>query len=323
MVLMPRIRLFVSLIALISTTAAFAHEENNGIVEIYLKRILYAGGERLCLEDIVQTYSDFNIAQDLAKMEIPFAEDRIVVYSAAGVRETIRERYRGGLIVVGQRLTIIPAGMCGSEACWFYEKLADFVSESNLPDGARLEIEIPGVPEIPGEQDTDIRFEFKSQTVKGSLRKGNVRISIVSAKSGRIQSLDLVIHIFIPVLVPKTVIHTGESFGPDRLLERIVDLAQYRDDLLLAGRSEISFSATGELAPGEPIPVKKVTKTLYVKAGDRVTIYFVKKNMLVEVSGRVSGSGGLDDSVTVKPDGADKKFQGVVTGMKEVTVELQ
>jgi flagella basal body P-ring formation protein FlgA len=59
-----------------------------------------------------------------------------------------------------------------------------------------------------------------------------------------------------------------------------------------------------------------------VRSGDGVRIHFVRGVVAVTMPGRALRTGTEGELVIVRPDGSSDRFEGRVTGQKEVVVEL-
>jgi flagella basal body P-ring formation protein FlgA len=302
-----------------------AHDESHRILELYLKKLLVFDGTELYLKNIVHPDSGAPAANDLKELRIPFRKDRLIIYSTENIRSAIKTEYKDAFILVGQRVFILPKNLVKEKDAWFFEDLLDFVSAQNYQPNARIEIEVSGVPDIPENAVAHVQFEINAVKLRNGMKVGQARISYrcEAGQSIKQGNIDIVLHVIVAAAVPKSLIRSGETLNEEMLVERNIDISQYNDDIMISGAPITSFTAIYDLYPGEPVFLKKISRTLYVRSGDKISITFKKKNLTVQLRGRAFNSGGLDEKISIRPDGTERKFQGIITGEKEVTVELQ
>jgi flagella basal body P-ring formation protein FlgA len=292
--------------------------------EIYLKRSVVHGRDALTLADIVLASSDKPAAVDLAAIRLDVTPDRMAVIGTSYIHELLRPYDTGRFIIVGRGTTIIPASLLAEGSIGFFEELGGFLFSSiNVPQ-ARIEPEWTGPLGIPESRTADCVFDLRFDGRRDGVQSGPAVLGYRSRdpRSGWSGEAGLVLHVYAPVAVPKASLKPGERFQDIDLMVRTVDLAQYSENLLFPDLLPGVMTASQLLPAGEPIPIKKIARALFVKTGDRVILTFLKKNITISRSGRALGSGSIDDQVTVKPEGGDRRFQGLVTGDREVLVEL-
>jgi flagella basal body P-ring formation protein FlgA len=303
----------------------FAHDELQPVLELYLKKSCLVEGPELSFRELVQSYSDHGVFNQLLNLRFPINGDRFTLLPARTIRETVKHEYSGMMILVGQRVSLMPKKFVKPETTWFYEALLDYLGSSDKFYQARIEVEIISLSETLRGSGDCIQFEINQAQTRNGMKVGPAKI-IYRYIAGSVPvsgSIDVVLHVIVPAAVPVATIRAGESFGDEKLSGREVDLSQYNEDILLVDSVLTSCTAASELLSGEPIPVKKISRTLFVRSGDKVSITFSRKNLTVQVKGRALSSGSVDEKVSIKPDGTDHKFQGLITGEKEVAVELR
>ncbi|HEQ72504.1 MAG TPA: flagellar basal body P-ring formation protein FlgA [Spirochaetia bacterium] len=312
---------FALTLCCLGSPAADGHSSNT--LEVYLKKSCIVAGSGLTLADIVQSASGNYGLPEAESIAFPYRDDRLQHLPASLVRKTIRDAYRGQLILVGQGVTVIPAALVPPDDCWFYARLVDFLASRPYPADARLEAEVDVFPAVPQNEAGFYGFQLRSHTTRNGLLVGKSVVEYRGAnryESGRLQ---VTVHLFIDALAPRERVRAGERVTQNMTVPVNVDLALYAEDILLETTDNEAYTAREDLLPGEPIPLRKITRTLFVRGGDRVAIRVVKRNLQVETTGRAYGAGGLYDFVTVKPDGARTQFRARVTGDREVVIELQ
>jgi flagella basal body P-ring formation protein FlgA len=298
-----------------------AWDDQPNALEIYLKRSCTIAGNILTLQNIVQSSFGKNYSLDFAAVRLPYTAGRFLILSPYSVREALKDWYSGSLIMVGQRIIVMPASAADRGNAWFYENLLEYISSQIPLPQARLEVEITSWPRLPDDKNGQTAFNIGSSAVRNGVKAGPALIAY-RGLGERVIDAGAFLHTIVPVAVPTSMIQAGQRFEGDALAVKDVDLSQFGDDLLFLDRAVGSFTASSALLPGEPIPLKKITRTLFVRSGDKVEITFIRKNITVNLRGRALGSGGLDDRIAVKADNSDRRFQATITGDKEVLIEL-
>jgi flagella basal body P-ring formation protein FlgA len=320
-----RHRLVILIVLIVLCVGITGWDDRTGALEVYLRRVCFVSGGRLTLADLAQAAAGGGNGPAFADISLPYTAGRLSILPPRSVREALGRSSSDSIILVGQRVFVLPSELIAPENAWFFEALLDSLSTQLPIANARIEVEIAGTPVLPSAREEKLVFTLGSAALRNGLKVGPARLDYrgIDPRSFASGSLGITIHVFAPVAAPRKAIRGGERFREDVLVSREVDLAGCGEDVLFFDRAAGSFTASALLNAGEPIPLRKISRTLFVRAGDRVAITFTRKNVTVALNGRALASGSLDETVTVKPDNSDRRFEGRVTGDKEVCIELQ
>jgi flagella basal body P-ring formation protein FlgA len=300
-------------------------DDSSRTFEIYLKRSLVADGEMISLKSLAHSFSGKPYALDLESIYFPVTQGRLLVLGTRTVREMVAPHYQGQLILVGRGTIVIPRSLADKAGAAFFERTGEYLLDTINEPLARIEMECSLIPDAAFVEGKNILFDLAYAAVRSGVPLGAavLRFRDTSRPDHTSGEMSVVLHIYAPAAFPKAPIKSGQRFDERDVKDRDVDLAVFSEQLLSTGRMTGAYTASQTLYPDRPIPLKKVARALFVRSGDKVNLTFVKKNITIGLRGRALGSGSLDDRVSVKPDGATRRFEGLVTGDKEVLIELR
>ncbi len=296
----------------------------DGALDVYLKRDCYATGGRLRLSDVIQSADGNQSPLDFDSIPLPYTAGRLAVLRPGAVRAALRSVYSGPLVLVGRDVLVMPKESINDGNKRFYTALLDFIADRIPAPAKRIEVQLGDDAAPAAAPPENPSFILENAAVRNGMKAGPARIAYrgANAGSGDEESVGVVLHVFVEAAAPGASIPAGGRFRANDLSPCETDLAGCDSDLLLFDKAEGAYTARSSLAANEPISLRKIARSLFVRAGDRVAITFVRKNVTVDMRGRALSSGTLDETVAVRPDQSNRRFKGLVTGEREVLIEL-
>lgn len=317
---------FLIVLALVSAgLVSWDGDSRNGDrpLDVYLKRVCYPSGDRLRLSDVIQSSGANGYSLDYDSILLPHTAGRLAVLRPQAVREALKTVFSGPLVLVGRDMLVIPTESVAAGGELFYTALLDFIAGEIPHPAERIEVQFENDSMLAAARPDNPIFAMGNAVMRDGLKTGPVRITLSEGSTGNADSIGVVLHVFVAAAVPSAAIPAGGRFQAGDLEARETDLVGCDSDLLLFERADGAYTARSYLAANEPISLRKISRALFVRAGDRVAITFVRKNVTVDLRGRALSSGSLEETVAVKPDQSGRRFTARVTGEREVLIELE
>ncbi len=297
---------------------------------IYLKEVALIDGPELILSELaIVVTPDTELKNRLTDLKLGAAPESLTLLPVRAVKDAVESRIKGELFIVGARISLIPLKIIPREEAWFYEELLDFLGEKGAERNRRERIVIemitfPSLPPRGGETHgaDEISAEPVFESVRGPLA-GEVEIKyripgvVKAAGSFRIR-----VRSFLPVARTRINLEAKQKLVRRNLYYPEKEIIPSEGEILSESDYPEAYETTVRITKDSPIYLKYLRKELAVRAGDQVTVYFVKPGLKVRLSGRALGSGALGDSLRVRPDASGKRFTGHISGDREVTVEI-
>ncbi|MBN1525154.1 MAG: flagellar basal body P-ring formation protein FlgA [Spirochaetales bacterium] len=301
------------------------HAENEpAVTELYLKNRIFSDMDRVSMHDIIDAEKTRSGLATLSSGFLSIEKDRLMLIPLRLIRTEIKKDYSGTIILVGKRLQVIPEKIGNGKSGWFYSLLSEHLEKQFPDENMCVSVEFLSYPDISVKETDSINLTINKQTSRYGLPGGLCTVNWEDTNSSQRQKgvFDVIIHAYAQVLVPKYPLRAGEIVSLENTTQKEVDLGEYPYELLFPANF-VPVKAVIDLVPGEPILQKQVTKNIIVRAGERVTITFQRKNLVVSMTGRALSSGSFDEVIQVRPDGTGKSFTGSVSGKKEVRIEFR
>ncbi|UCF96530.1 MAG: flagellar basal body P-ring formation protein FlgA [Spirochaetaceae bacterium] len=322
-------------------------------VTVYLRQSAVLDGPEYTLEQVASVFSpDPARAQALRQLPIGATPIRPTLLPARAIQERIAPIV-GKAIVIGGRIAILPARTIPDDEVWFYTALLAFVDRLDAPKQGRIEIELLNSPllleSFGGTSSTDynlasgwedrILFEvsrspyssgFRSSLSWQDLPAGTMQLTyrILAAgtldvpRGGNLEgSLRLWLHHFLPVGRAAADLPANQELSESMLVFTEEDVSLLKSSFVVQGEGLENYKTVASLRRGELIEGGRLQRVPAVRAGDRVTITFVRPGLLVSLPGRAMRSGSLGDLIDVRPEATSKRFQARITAKGEVIVE--
>jgi flagella basal body P-ring formation protein FlgA len=135
------------------------------------------------------------------------------------------------------------------------------------------------------------------------------------------RSLGLRIRQFIPVFVAARNLQAGRILSRSDLELKELEAAEAVWDTLGPEDRPESFRTIAPITAGECLELRRLERYYLVRAGQTVTLVFVRPGLRVTVPGRAYSSGAAGDTIEVRTRSGARRFSGTVALSGEVVVE--
>jgi flagella basal body P-ring formation protein FlgA len=307
---------FAALVSVVSQTQAHA-------ITIRLERVVYFSGSALALEKVASiTDCSGELARALAGRTIPVPAGICSIIPQRIVRDMAEEVANEPIVISGSRILAIPDSV-PVEKRLFYEGLLAFLdSECGAREG-RMEVEAEE-PSILSYADSGEVPAFKLCTKRSRMGclYGTIRLEYSLPGSGISGRCNVAVTSFLPVLAASRGIERDEALSWSNVTSRETDVASLESDALVPESVAQRFCAKTKVAPGAVLYDNIVERLFDVKARDLVRLVFHRGAIRITMPGVASASGSIGDRVAVKAAETSGRFEGTVTGTKEVTIDV-
>jgi flagella basal body P-ring formation protein FlgA len=258
----------------------------------------------------------------------------------------------GEVVVIGSRVALLPRGAIPKGGQWFFSSLLSYIDSQDTLKQGRIEIEVLNPPVLLESSDSAVEaqgmasgwedrivFETRrsryssgyghSSSAKG-LPAGQMEITykILSPRGDDVSrfgnlegSFRIWIHHFLPVARARFDLPTDQVLSEEVLTFNEEDISLLKSSSIMQADTLGQYRTTAPISHGERIERERLQQFLAVRAGDRITITFVRPGLQISLPGRAFRSGGFGDLIDVRADLTGKRFQGRITAAGEVSVE--
>jgi hypothetical protein len=216
---------------------------------------------------------------------LPFDVSRPTLLPASAVRQALLPGAGGPVIVSGGRVALVPAALAGPKEAIFYRDLLEYVDARDSDRSSRIELEIIDTP-AAGDYDPGLKRYFELREL------GDVTEVAYPTLSGRPRSFRM------------------------RIL-RIGDDAPGAPPA--AGPAAVAAAGAVGLDAAAQADNRR---ELALRGGERIRIRFVRGSVAVTLPGRALRSGYPGEVVPVRPFDSEQSYDALVTGKREVVVDL-
>lgn len=258
----------------------------------------------------------------------------------------------GEVVVIGSRVALLPGGAIPKGGQWFFFALLSYIDSQDTLKQGRIEIEMLNHPVILESSDSAeegqgmasgwedrIVFEttrspyssgYRSSSSAQAVPAGQMEINykILSPRGddvprfGNLEGFFRIwIHHFLPVARARFDLPTGQALSEEVLTFNEEDISLLRSSFLTEEDTLDQYRTTAPISHGERIERDRLQRFLAVRAGDRITITFIRPGLQISLPGRAFRSGSFGDLIDVRADLTGKRFQGRITAAGEVSVE--
>jgi flagella basal body P-ring formation protein FlgA len=241
--------------------------------------------------------------------------------SPGQLRRRIAAEYGGRVDLIGGRVAVIPEHSVPAGQVWFFFALLGFLDRLDGGPGG-LELELLTRPLLPSEP-VPVEFELRRETDSAERLAGRVQVSysVGGGETPDKGGLLLWIHNYLPVARAARDLPRGRVLEESDVEYAETDVSQVPSPLLAATNLTGAWRTLTPIAQGQLLESARLTRELWVKTGDTVSVVFVRPGLSVTVPGRAFGSGGPGEPVEVRLRGSSRRFQARITGVREVLVE--
>jgi flagella basal body P-ring formation protein FlgA len=134
-------------------------------------------------------------------------------------------------------------------------------------------------------------------------------------------TLRLWVHHFLPVARAAVDLTANWEMSQDVLTFSEEDVSLSRSTFVLRGEEISGYRILASIRRGERIEVEKLQRVPAIRAGDKVTINFVRPGLLISLPGRALRSGAIGELIDVRPDAANRRLRARISARGEVFVE--
>jgi hypothetical protein len=267
-------------------------------LELYLRRSVVLKAARPLVRELVHVLPA-DAAAPVLDAPLPFDVTRPMLLPAAEVGQAAAAAGGDGgpVIVSGGRVALVPAVLSSPGAALLYRDLLEYLDGAERDRGGRVEIEVIDPP-VADDYDAGLRKHFELRelgdltevsypSLSGKPRSFRVRLARAAAASTASASAP------------------AAPGVPDAPVPTVAAAAAAPR----AGQAGAMSAAT------EP-------RELALRSGERIRIRFVRGAVTVALPGRALRSAYAGDRVPVRPFDSEQSYDALVTGKREVLVEL-
>jgi len=333
------IRFLFSILLLFSASALSG-------VEVYLKRLVRVETPVVKLAQIASIVArDPAAAVEISGIELGPMPEHITLLPVQEIRALLERKIGSELSLIGSRVVLLPAGSIPEEEIWFYRELSAFIESCDYYKEGRMEIEILGGAADPvslpvfSEPDAltapstalpapsvlpaqPLFFRMAPADSNNSYLSGKMEISYRQATSIQEKSILIWVHHFLPVAHAAYELKAGVKLQDYSLKYKERDISLYSGEPLVQGEYVKDFKIRSRVQMDAPIMKRSLAALPMVRAGDPVKILFKKRGIIITMAGRAQASGKRGSTIYVSPLSTGKRFSALVTGEKEVEVEI-
>lgn len=309
-------------------------------VEVYLKRLVRVETPVVELAQIASVVArDPVVAAEIAGIELVPGPEHITLLPVREIRALLESKIGSELSLIGSRVVLLPADSIPEEELWFYRELSAFIESSDYYKEGRMEIEIlggaadpvslpvltePNVSPAPSTALTALPLFFRMTPAdsNNSYLSGKLEILYREATSIQEKSILIWVHHFLPVAHGAYELKAGVKLQDDLLEYKERDISLYSGEPLVKGEYVKDFQIRSRVQRDAPIMKRNLAALPMVRAGDPVKILFKKRGIIITMAGRAQASGMRGSNIYVSPLSTGKRFSALVTGEKEVEVEI-
>jgi len=324
-----------------------------GALSIYLHKSAFLEGEGYTLGEVAAIVSqDPAAAAVLEQLPLGATPKRMTLLPGTAIRSRVASAVDGEFFVIGGRVALLPGAAVEAQQKRFFERFLRFIDNRDTLKQGTIEIELLSAPLIgrgggdgfapraslatlatlaSGWEDRVV-FDVENSTARGgsgtlagSLQIGYRVLSPDGDGGAGGQSVGgsfrVWIHHFLPVARAAQDLPAGRLLSDGLVYFSPEDISVLSSRYLLPGDPLDGYRTTAPIARGALIEPNRLQRDLAVRAGQRITIVFVRPGLRIAAQGRALRSGGMGDTIEVRPADAGKRFMGRVSGAGEVLVE--
>jgi flagella basal body P-ring formation protein FlgA len=155
-----------------------------------------------------------------------------------------------------------------------------------------------------------------------SYLSGKLEILYRETTSVQEKSILIWVHHFMPVAHAAYELKAGVKLQDYSLKYKERDISLYSGEPLVKGEYVKDFKIRSRVQKNAPIMKRSLSALPIVRAGDPVKILFKKRGIIITMAGRALASGTRGSIIYVSPLSTGKRFSALVTGEKEVEIEI-
>ncbi|MBA7477120.1 MAG: flagellar basal body P-ring formation protein FlgA [Spirochaeta sp.] len=317
---------------LFSVLLLFSASALSGL-EVYLKRLVRVETPVVRLAQIASVVArDPAAAAEIAGIELGPVPEYITLLPVQEIRALLERKIGSELSLIGSRVVMLPADSIPEEEIWFYREFSAFIESSDYYKEGRIEIEIlsgavdsvslPVFSERKALPAQPLFFRMAAADSNNSYLSGKLEVLYREATSPQEKKILIWVHHFLPVAHAAYELKAGTKLQDYSLKYKERDISLLSGEALVKGEHEKDFKILSRVQVDEPIMKRSLAALPMVRAGDPVKILFKKRGIIITMAGRAQASGTRGSIIYVSPLSTGKRFSALVTGEKEVEVEI-
>jgi hypothetical protein len=268
-------------------------------LELYLRRSVVLRVARPMVRDLVHVLPADAAAHAL-DAPLPFDVIRPMLLPAAEVGQAAAAAPGGDggpVIVSGGRVALVPAVLSSPGVALLFRDLLEYLDGAERDRGGRVEIEVIDPP-VADDYDAGLRKHFELREL------GDLTEVSYPSLSGKPRSFR--VRLARAAAGEAAAVATAAAPGaPDVPAPAVAPVA-----------------AATRTTQAAAMPAAQEPRELALRSGERIRIRFVRGAVTVTLPGRALRSAYSGDRVAVRPFDSEQSYDALVTGKREVLVEL-
>lgn len=250
-----------------------------------------------------QTNSDVEPEKQLGR-PLGIAIDAPAVISASLIKERMSREISESFVLVGRKCIFIPEKYGEPEHRRVWIKIMQFIADTDEVPQGWMEIKNDDeiTAQIEGRDPDDISIHRGSE--------GTYTINDAEAVTVR----------FVPALRSMYRIQPGTILDKTQFTQVYVEESE-SDPLLPQLPLSSEIVASKYIGPGTVMHDSHVRKKEIIRSGERIVIVVERDPIVMKLEGIAYGSGGLGDTIKVKPVRSDRSLYGSIVSGGEVHVD--
>jgi len=249
---------------------------------------------------------DAALAADLAALPLGEAPRRLCFLPPQEVRRRVARAFPGQVDLVGSGVALLPAGVVPAR---LEAQAAALLAALGREDQGQGWLEVELLSGLPEEASAPV---LMSRPPRGRL-SGRLQVQI--GETGVL----LFAHPYAAVARASRDLERGSLLEEGDVQFVETDLSGLPGGYLT--ELEGSFRVLAPIPRGALLEPSRLARSFLVKAGDRVTVVFLRPGLSVTLPGRALGSAGRGETVEVSLRDPARRFRGRVEANGEVVVE--
>ncbi len=326
-------------------------------INIYMNKFAYTYNSRLTVNDIaiIQGEQERNT---ISNLYLDIGVQKLSLIPARLLIDAIEPYYTGSIIIIGSRTAVIPIDVYPQETLWFYKELLSFIDSLDPVKNGRIELEVLSSFSIPDyaigtspiwslvrssrtksylSGEIVVSYTFSGNNLSYNEKQNilpvysdNLFIEREFANTYNVQNdssfngnIRLRVNQYVPVPVLKSSVLSGEQVTANKIVIQEMEISEIQDDFFNVSQESVEqYTFSRNLNTGSIISYGDVEKIQLVRNGDTVQISFNNNNIQIITLGEALNTGSYGEIIRVKPENSNQTFDGTVTGMKEVRIDI-
>ncbi|MBN2441367.1 MAG: flagellar basal body P-ring formation protein FlgA [Spirochaetales bacterium] len=251
--------------------------------------------------------------------------EKIHLIPSRYIRNLLSRFTHQSVIISGTKTALLPKSFLTLYEKDYSTALAHYLISAFCKKDNRVEVDIISSP-LPIRKRSGQTYSFRMSTQQEYMGfpLGNINVFTQSGpdNNAEAEALSLFVHQHIPVVQAREIVEGNEELSWEKLGITEQELNPFQGEILLPFEEIKGYQAIKKLNKGDIIYRSSIKRSLKVRAGEKVTITLRKGTILLSMTGKAGESGGIGDSIKVRPSLSSTWISGEITGKQEVRVEM-